>query len=319
MEEWPKAPEEERMARFGVHLVGTKVHQDLKWVFRETSSTDLGIDGEIELIEGDQSSHGKRLSVQIKCGLSYLREETENQFVFRGHYKHLKYWTEFSNPVLIILCDPESEQCWWQHVDINSVRFHERSWSIYVPKCQTLSGSLSDELSSVANLYQKNILIELLIRDWLGWRFQHQIQFASDFAIPRDYHWLSMLAQTNSEFIMIDYLIAEIHGFRLEDVSEMVKYAKSNHDLYGYEHFFLAFVSENLQHLREIPEPSEVNGVTVQFVPFLLKRRSMEIYEVGENNTLIEVDEYEYQNVTHTFVGDVKRLIKWSGEVQPCA
>jgi hypothetical protein len=319
MTDWPIAPDEEIMGRTGVHLVGVKVHQDLGWIFRETSSTDLGVDGEIEVRLDNESSHGKRLSLQIKCGPSYLKEESESRFIYRGSYKHLKYWTEFSDPVLIILCDPVLGCCWWQHVDMQNINFHEKGWSIEVPKSQVLSRQSIAQLNGIANLYKKNELIELLLRDWFGWRFQHKIQFASDFSIPRDYHWLSMLAQTDSDFIMIDYLTADVNGFPLEDLGDMMKYAESNCRVFGYKHFVLAFVTEAFHHLEKIPEPIKLPGLTVQFVPFLLKRRSLELNEVGKNNFLIDTYEYEWSDADHCRVGEIERSIKWSGDKEPCA
>lgn len=318
MAEWPKASSEEITGRLGVHLVGAKVHQDLKWIFRETSSTDLGIDGEIEIREKDSSSHGRRLSLQIKCGASYLREESDSHFIYRGDYKHLRYWVESPNPVVLILCDPESNQCWWQHADISFVNFHELGWSIAIPKLQTLSLASIDKLNSVANLFQKKDLIKLLLRDWFGWRFEHKIQFASDFAIPRDYHWFSMLAQTATEYLMIDFLMAGVDGFPLVDIADMEYYAGSNYRVFGYKHFVLAFVSESLHHLEKIPAPCKIDGVTIQFIPFLLKRRNMELNEVGKDNQIIESWNYEVESVDPNYVGSIERNIKWSGTEKPC-
>lgn len=59
MGDWPKVPEEEQLGRLGVLLVGIKVTKSLGWIFRETSSTDIGIDGEMELRNKDLTSHGK--------------------------------------------------------------------------------------------------------------------------------------------------------------------------------------------------------------------------------------------------------------------
>ncbi|TOB32215.1 DUF4365 domain-containing protein, partial [Vibrio parahaemolyticus] len=68
MGDWPIVQDEEQLGRLGVHLVGGKTTKSLGWVFRETSSTDIGIDGEMELRNKDLSSHGKRILLQIKCG-----------------------------------------------------------------------------------------------------------------------------------------------------------------------------------------------------------------------------------------------------------
>src|SRR5882724_5973761 len=92
--EYPVVSEEDRQGRVGVNLVGIKVAQDLKWIFRETPSSDVGLDGEIEIREDDTTSHGRIIGVQIKCGPSFLKERTATGYIYRGSLKHLRYWSE---------------------------------------------------------------------------------------------------------------------------------------------------------------------------------------------------------------------------------
>ncbi|TOP55691.1 hypothetical protein CGH12_24180, partial [Vibrio parahaemolyticus] len=192
MGDWPIVQDEEQLGRLGVHLVGGKTTKSLGWVFRETSSTDIGIDGEMELRNKDLSSHGKRILLQIKCGHSYLSEENENSFLYRGSYSHLRYWTNLKEPVLIILCNPDTEVCYWQQISMENVNFHKKGWSIHVPKVQVLSALSKSTLEGLCEGYQTKDVLELLLRDWFGWRFDHKIGFANDITMPRDYHWLSM-------------------------------------------------------------------------------------------------------------------------------
>lgn len=92
MADWPTFSDEDRGGRTGVNLVGLEIHKLLKWVFRETSSSDLGIDGEIEVRNPDKTSHGRIIHAQIKCGKSFLQEGTPTGYVYRGSLKHLRYW-----------------------------------------------------------------------------------------------------------------------------------------------------------------------------------------------------------------------------------
>lgn len=288
MADWPTFSDEDREGRIGVNLIGVKVHKSLGWIFRETSSSDIGIDGEIEIRERDKTSHGRIISVQIKCGQSFLREQTSSGYVYRGSLKHLRYWTEHTAPVIVILCDPKTESCWWQHVNLKLVDLHPKGWSVEVPFENQLCASSAETLISVANRLQKKDIVDLLLRDWLGWSFEHRIRFASDFAIPHDYHWLSLLAATEADFIMIDYVMSGIEGFDEAQVCEMAHWAEHNHRQYGYTRFVLAFISETPVHLRQIPDPIPIPGVTVEYVPLLLDLSGQpRLSEVGEDGRLI--------------------------------
>lgn len=263
----------------------------------------------MELRNKDLTSHGKRILLQIKCGHSYLNEEQEEAFLYRGSYSHLRYWTSLAEPVLIILCNPDSEVCYWQEIDMENVNFHKKGWSIQVPKNHILTSASQIKFEVATAGYQTKDVLELLLRDWLGWRFDHKIGFANDITMPRDYHWLSMLGRIDDdEEIMIDYLIADVNGFPLEDLKDMIKYAAMNSRMFNYKKLLIAFISESLYYLNDVPEPECIDGVYVEFVPFLFKKRSMSLLEVGKNNHFI--DEHYYQ------LGEVNlsdRNIKFSG------
>jgi hypothetical protein len=109
---FPVASDVDQQGRTGVHLVGLKVHQGLGWIFRERATSDIGIDGEVELRSEQGESHGRLLAVQIKCGHSYLKEQDETSITYRGDYKHLRYWADYSVPVIVALCDPVTNICW---------------------------------------------------------------------------------------------------------------------------------------------------------------------------------------------------------------
>ena len=312
MAEWPTFRDAENTGRIGVQLVGLRVHRELKWIFRETSSSDLGIDGEIELRQPDRTSHGRLISVQVKTGTSFLRECSDTGYVYRGSYRHLRYWMTHTTPVVLVLCNPDDGMCWWQIIDLQKVRFHKKGWSIELPFGQQLAAESKDALEEVANRLQKKDLIELLLRDWLGWCFEHQIRFASMFAIPHDYHWLSLLAAVADEYFMIDYVVADVDGFDEAEIKEMHRWADYNHSQYGYTRFLLAFIAESTHLLKKIPDPLPINGVTVEYVPLLLDLRGQpKLSEVGANDTIVAF--YEHGDVLDDWAGTVERRIKRAG------
>jgi hypothetical protein len=309
MADWPAFGDEDLTGRMGVHLVGLHIHKYFGWIFRETSSSDLGIDGEIELRQKDKTSHGRLISVQVKAGSSFLRERSATGYIYRGSYNHLRYWSAHTAPVMLILCNPDNGMCWWQDIDLHKVRFHDKGWSIEVPFEQELTAKSIEALEKVANRLQKKDLIELVLRDWLGWSFEHTIRFASTFAMPCDYHWLSLLGAVADEYFMIDYVLANVDGFDEAEVREMHHWADYNHQQYGYTRFLLAFIAESKHLLENIPDPATINGITVEYVPLLLDlREEPRLSEVGFDGITIAF--YENGECLDDWARIVDRKIK---------
>jgi hypothetical protein len=312
MADWPTFSDEDHGGRIGVNLVGLKVHKLLRWIFRETASSDIGLDGEIEVRHRDKTSHGRLISVQVKCGHSFLSERGESGYRYRGSLKHLRYWLAHTTPVIVVLCDPDQERCWWQVVDPQLVAFHQAGWSLEVPFANEVVADSISALERIANRFQKKDIVDLLLRDWLGWSFRHQIRLANMHEVPRDYHWLSLLGAVGNEFVMIDYLMADISGFDDEKIREMLHWARFNHDQYGYDRFLLAFVAERLDLLDTIPQPEPIPGLLVQFVPLLLDmREAPSLNEVGRDRRVIAF--YENGETLDDWVASVERNIKEVG------
>ncbi|MGZ8892174.1 MAG: DUF4365 domain-containing protein [Halobacteriota archaeon] len=92
------------------HFGLAKVHvicAEMNAVWRATPNTDLGIDGQIELLEpGKVISTGKIVAVQVKSGPSYFIHEDENFVRYYPKETHRKYWKRLNLPVILILHDP---------------------------------------------------------------------------------------------------------------------------------------------------------------------------------------------------------------------
>jgi Domain of unknown function (DUF4365) len=89
-----------------------KVHSicaEMESIWRPTVSNDLGVDGQIELLEERTSiSTGIILAVQVKSGPSYFAHPVENGFNYYPASKHRKYWRRINLPVILILHNPDS-------------------------------------------------------------------------------------------------------------------------------------------------------------------------------------------------------------------
>lgn len=288
----PPSSDKDQQGRIGVAMVALAVHKKLDFVFREKPTSDVGIDGELEVRNDSGQSHGRLIAVQIKCGPSYLKEQTAEAIKFRGDYKHLRYWSNFAIPVMLILCDPDHDKCYWEAIDLQRVSFHEKGWSIDVPKANILEPEARPELLKIAGRLQKKDFAELALRDWIGWRFMHQMRLASVLAQPRDYWWFSHLGAIGDDFYMIDYMLADVDGFNLAELNEFIKAIELNKLQYNYCNVIIAFISESSYHLRSVPEPPTISGVHIEFAPLLLELHDgPHLSELATNGTLIV--EYE--------------------------
>src|SRR5262245_6027640 len=81
-------------------------------IWRETPNSDVGFDGEIELVTGGIAT-GQIIKVQVRTGASYLRNERSDRFDFYGDANELEYWLNANNPVLLIIFDPRTESAFW--------------------------------------------------------------------------------------------------------------------------------------------------------------------------------------------------------------
>lgn len=106
----PKATDESAMSRIGVSFVDgvcARAHQ----VWRETPHTDVGLDGQIELVE-DGLATGLFLGVQVKTGLSYLSADGQ-VFMLKADQNHFAYWAACAVPVIGVVVDPVRHVAMW--------------------------------------------------------------------------------------------------------------------------------------------------------------------------------------------------------------
>ena len=129
------------------------IFNKLGFVFREQPVEDYGIDAHIETKENDYPS-GKLIAVQIKSGLSFFKNSTNESYIFRGEMKHYKYWLNHSLPVIIVLYNPENETCYWQSVTRETATITGKGWKIEIPKDNILSEA-NEALISLANSKSK--------------------------------------------------------------------------------------------------------------------------------------------------------------------
>jgi ribA/ribD-fused uncharacterized protein len=286
---WPKSTDADITANAGVNLVGLKTTNALRYIFRPKPISDIGIDGEIE-IRRQGKSHGRIIAVQIKAGPSYLRERTRDGFVYRGSIAHLRYWLNYSIPVIIILCDLEGSRCYWQLVDLDRIRFHESSWSMEVPYRQEVDSSATEPFQKISARFQKQDIVDLLFKNWLVESHYYQLILADILEQPRDFHWLRFLGQDmGHRFTMADYVIADLQQFDVAQIDEMIRWGEHNYKRYTYDRLLLGLISETRQAFPISYKPKSTNGgFIVEIVPLILKLDDEpQLCELGADGRLI--------------------------------
>src|SRR5258705_584389 len=135
----------------GIRTVENIVCDQLKWIFKEQEAQkDFGVDAHIELLNDEGNALGRLIAAQIKCGKSFFRNKTTDGFVFYGQKRHLNYYLNYSLPVIVILCDPKTGECWWCKIDSLESEQTKQGWRITVPYAQRFDESSKARLLKLA-------------------------------------------------------------------------------------------------------------------------------------------------------------------------
>lgn len=114
MEILPKYTFENKQELIGVFKVALML-TELGLIFRQTSNTDVGIDGQIEYVNSAGEATGKIVAVQIKSGDSYLKENKidKNNWTFYPAEKHKAYWENYPIPVILLVYSPSNDKIYF--------------------------------------------------------------------------------------------------------------------------------------------------------------------------------------------------------------
>ena len=133
-EGFPKYTHSARQGELGVNLVAKIVSDTFGWLFsRNHQEYDFGIDGQMELVTDDGAVTGQQIALQIKHGRSYLQEKNRWGYVYRGELKHFNYLSNYPVAVVIVICDPDSKECYWVHFKSDQAQRTETGWKLTIP------------------------------------------------------------------------------------------------------------------------------------------------------------------------------------------
>ncbi|WP_354387037.1 DUF4365 domain-containing protein [Vibrio owensii] len=231
----PSYFESEEVGDIGIDLVSLLVKRSLSWIFREQPKNDLGIDGHIEIVNDQREGTGRLLAAQIKAGNSFFKHETEIGFTFYGKNKHLQYWLLHSLPVILILCDIESDTCYWVEISRTSVEHTDKGWKVLVPKHQVLDIESKQQLIDIAGMPQHTDIVELSLFRFLNEKY-HKYSKTGRLDIcplmhePRDFMYFTCLAEfeKSSEIVFIAHHYDIYEDFSTNHVEKYLSWRDMN-------------------------------------------------------------------------------------------
>jgi len=104
----------------GLDRIQVAVHE-MHCLWRELNKDDIGIDGEIEVLEPKSDGKGalptnKIIKVQAKSGKSYIKYDSPDAFQVPVDKDDLEYWAKSNYPIIFIVYHPEDDQLYWMDI-----------------------------------------------------------------------------------------------------------------------------------------------------------------------------------------------------------
>lgn len=128
------------------------VARELEWSYRPVhQENDFGIDGYIDIVESNKVT-GAGLAVQIKCGGSYVSKKTAGGIRYDGDIKHLNYYCNLRQPVILIVLDEKGENGWWVEFDLSRTipADSPKKWWIEIPAENKLTKAVLTKWVAIA-------------------------------------------------------------------------------------------------------------------------------------------------------------------------
>lgn len=133
----------------GVDMVSRIISNEYGWLFkRNHQEHDFGIDAQVDIILSDGTVTGQMLALQIKYGSSFFTEKNKWGYIYRGEKKHFNYLSNYPVPVLILICHPEENECYWAVFEPLQTFRAGDNWKLTIPFENKLSLS-KDEIYNI--------------------------------------------------------------------------------------------------------------------------------------------------------------------------
>ena len=254
--EMPIYTESTELGEKGTRMLCDVVEDEFHWIFRPKRKNDIGIDGEIEIINDARRGTGKLIAVQVKCGESYFEEKNDEGFIFRPRIATVNYWLSLSIPVIVCICNPTTKQILWCHITVESVKKRKKGYKVVVPFANTFNIENKNRIEGISDsVVQLNEIVDAALFKYLYERYKHSILICPLAEEPRDFHNLSYIAKLNGELYIIGTVIDKYGYIELTDLTEKIRLYHENRHSCGWEQsdtksrFLICFVSESKDNL----------------------------------------------------------------------
>ena len=154
---FPKRRNTDVTAEIGVNLVSTIINDEFGWVFRRTHEEhDYGVDAYVDYVTQEGCVTGQFLAIQIKTGKSYLSKSGAMHW-YSDTKEHLNYFLNLPTPILLVICDPKTKECFWAVLKKEEVDFKENGWRFPIPKDQILSKKSISEIENILGIPEDHL------------------------------------------------------------------------------------------------------------------------------------------------------------------
>jgi hypothetical protein len=131
----------------GLDRISLIVHE-MKCIFREINKDDFGIDGEIEIVvpkpDGDgYQTTGNIIKVQAKSGMSYVKQDSETNFVSPVSKDDLETWYSANCPTIFIIYHPEDDKLYWKEIQ----SYVKNTPNVWQPPYKITFNKVTDEFT----------------------------------------------------------------------------------------------------------------------------------------------------------------------------
>src|SRR5579883_277227 len=250
-----KVPFTQPYSDIGVAIVN-KIFSRASWIFREQPKHDLGIDAHIEIVEFGVST-GQLFGVQIKTG--HFNRSKNGDLVLYIDREHRSYWLNYSIPVLLTLCEVETEKVYWQIINLATIKSTGRGgYKINVPCSNELTHIKVKEIQE--NLFDKDLVLAITaLRKWSSHRILPE---------PGEIHYFVQrlqLGRVPNELLAFILCSAYIKREEIEDWSN---YSKKS---FSMRHFFRHLCGHSSQLLDEDQESVGISDLGSGIYPDTLE------------------------------------------------
>lgn len=131
-------------------------------IFRRLSEVDVGIDGQIEILDGKHPS-GRIVGVQVKAGSSFFTSPSADGWTVYIDQATVHYWRAYAVPVILCVVDVATGILYWTRTDVGVFDATEKKYKIPLRRDQQLNAAAAPVLARIAQAAPPSLLTQLAL------------------------------------------------------------------------------------------------------------------------------------------------------------